>query len=113
MSKPTAASKQKVVPSKSTTSKTVRTGSAPKTTSTKSQVVSKKSTTQTVVRLYEIDPNSGPVDTPHKVFLYGKNIDPTRVKIKFGAAPSVFLTEVPTVYIILTLLRQKKKTKNN
>lgn len=101
MSKPVA-SKQRVA---SKVSKTVKTGSAPKTKAGTTTTTKKQPTkpTQSIVRLFEVDPNSGPIDTPHKVFLYGKNIDPSRVKAKFGAAPSVFLTEIPTVILFFLL----------
>ena len=74
-------------------------------TKPKGAVSDKASAAQSkAVKLYEIDPNSGPVDVPHKVCLYGQNIDPTRVKAKFGAAPSVFLQQVATVRKIPLLL---------
>ena len=66
--------------------------SKPRTTTTKPKT---KSTT--VVKLYELDPNSGPVDVPQKIVLFGEGIDPSRVKAKFGTQPSVFLKALTTV----------------
>jgi hypothetical protein len=49
------------------------------------------------VRLLEIDPNAGPLDVAQRVTLLGENIDPSRVKAKFGAQAAVFLQASNTV----------------
>ena len=74
-----------------------------KTAMSSSRTVKKKTVgtvsvrSRTSVHLFELDPNSGPVDVPQTVVLYGEGIDPARVKAKFGTQASVFLKVLTTV----------------
>lgn len=102
MSSVRAASGRPQRPTGAPTKRAATTSTATKTTlrqpvTAKKEATTARSTTSTKsVRLDEIDPNSGPLDVPQKVILYGQGIDTSRMKVKFGSQPAVFLQSVAT-----------------